>query len=304
VAPASPRASQVDRLIADLQSSDPVRRDAAVARLRVLGTRSLPRLSAFIRSDGPAAARALALSALEGVDDTRAMTIALSALESTDVDAVVAGLAVLRGWVAKEAGTRVLEAVTALAVDRARDGRIRFAASEALSDLPEHLVRPIKEQAPPPASVGPPLDDPAAGREWVQAHGRGATLSTLHDAIKAFREREESVRSGRRRDEWLLARSIAHQALAERGSRLALYDLRETLGAARSPLPPGFLVAVVKVGDASCLEPLARAWSAAARGTAWRNQLSEAAREIVRRLKLGARSAVLKEIRATWPGLV
>jgi hypothetical protein len=232
------------------------------------------------------------------------MTIALSALESADADSVVAALSVLRGWVAKETGTRVLEAVTAIAVDRTRDGRIRLAASEALSDLPEHLVRPIKDQAPPPASVGPPLDDAAAAREWVEAHGRSATLATLHDAVKAFREREESVASGRRRDEWLLARSIAHQVLAERRSRLALYDLREAFSTAQSPLPPGFLVAVVKVGDASCLEPLARAWGASARGAGWRNQVAGAAREIVRRAKLGGRNPVIKGLRATWPGFV
>lgn len=296
--------SQIDRLIADLQSTDPVRRDAAVARLRVLGTRALPRLAKFLESDAPATARALAISALEGVEDRRAMTIALSALESADADAVVAALSVLRGWVPKETGTRVLEAVTAIAVDRTRDGRIRFAASDALSDLPDHLVRPIKDQAPPPASVGPPLDDAAAAREWVEAHGRGATLATLHDAVKAFREREESVASGARRDEWLLARSITHEVLAERGSRLALYDLREAFSTARAPLPPGFLVAAVKVGDASCLEPLARAWAASARGAAWRNQVSEAAREIVRRSKLGGRSPVIKGLRVTWPGFV
>lgn len=296
--------SQIDRLIADLQSSDPVRRDAAVARLRVLGTRALPRLTKFLESGAPAPAHALAISALEGVEDRRAMTIALNALESADADAVVAALAVLRGWVAKETGTRVLEAVTAIAVDRSREGRIRFAASEALSDLPEHLVRPIKEQAPPPASVGPPLDDAVAAREWVEAHGRGATLATLHDAVKAFREREESAASGRRRDAWLLARSTTHRVLAERGSRLALYDLREAFSTAQSPLPPGFLAAVVKAGDASCLEPLARAWSASGRGSAWRNQLSEAGREIVRRSKLGGRSPVIKGLRAKWPGFV
>jgi hypothetical protein len=140
--------------------------------------------------------------------------------------------------------------------------------------------------------------------EWVEAHGRGARLSTLHDAVKAFREREEGVASGRRRDEWLLARSTAHQVLAERGSRLALYDIREAFTAARAPLPRGFLVAVAAVGDESCLEPLARAWSAATRGTAWRNQLAEAARDIVRSSKLGARSAVIKGLRANSPGFV
>jgi hypothetical protein len=46
----SSRPSEVDRLIADLQSPDPIRRDASVARLRVLGARAFPRLARFIES--------------------------------------------------------------------------------------------------------------------------------------------------------------------------------------------------------------------------------------------------------------
>jgi hypothetical protein len=91
--------------------------------------------------------------------------------------------------------------------------------------------------------------------------------------------------------------------LGARGSRLALYDARETISAAQSPLPAGFLEAIERVGDASCLEPLARAWSAT-RDTAWRAQLSEAARQIVARAGLGARSAVVKGLRANWAGFI
>lgn len=272
-----------------------------MARLRVLGTRALPRLAAFIQSSESSTSRALALAALEGIEDHRAAEIALGALDSSDVEAVVAALSVLRGWVTQETGTRLLEAIATIAVDRRRDARIRFAATEALSDLPEHLVRPIRAQAPPPASVGPPLDDPVAAREWVEAHGRGATLSQLHDAIKAFREREESVETRRRRDEWLRARGVAHHALADRASRLALYDIREAFSAAQTPLPTEFLAAITAVGDAQCLEPLARAWSASARGTRWRGQLADAARQIVRRLKLTGRNRRVKELRARWP---
>jgi hypothetical protein len=296
------RASEVDRLIADLESPDPIRRDASVARLRVLGGRALARLTRVIASSASPGARARAMSALEGLDDAHACEVAFSALGESDVDIVVAALGVLRGWVPRESGTRLLEAITAIVVDRSRDARVRLAALDALADLPDHLVRPIREQAPPPETAGPSLDNPVAAREWVEAHGGNATLATLHDAIKAFRESEGRADTSRERDEWLKARGAAHRMLAARGSRLALYDVRETLSTTRSPLP-GFLEAIERVGDASCLEPLAHAWSATQEG-AWRTRLSEAARHIVARAKLGGRSAVVKGIRANWAGFI
>jgi hypothetical protein len=293
----------VDRLIADLQSPDPIRRDASVARLRVLGTGALPKLARFIQSSDAAAARACAMSALEGLDDSHACDIALGALNETDVNVIVAALGVLRAWVPREPATRLLEAITAIAVDRGRDARVRLAALDALSDLPDHLVQPIREQAPPPEAAGPALDNPAVAREWVEAHGERATLARLHDAIKAFRESEGRADTSRERAEWLRARAVAHRMLAARGSRLALYDARETLAMARAPLPPGILEAIEQVGDATCLEPLAKAWSAAREAT-WRAQLSAAARRIVTRSKLGGRSAVVKGIRANWAGFI
>ena len=78
------------------------------------------------------------------------MDIAVTALGATDIETVVAALNVLRSWVPRETGTRLLEAITAIAVDRSRDARVRVAALDALSDLPDDLVRPIREQAPPP----------------------------------------------------------------------------------------------------------------------------------------------------------
>jgi hypothetical protein len=290
-------------LIADLESSDPIRRDASVARLRVLGGRALTRLTKVIESSASPGARALAMSALEGLDDAHASELAFTALGQPEIDIVIAALGVLRGWVPRENGTRLLEAITAIVVDRSRDARVRLAALDALADLPDHLVRPIREQAPPPEAAGPPLDNPVAAREWVEAHGGSATLATLHDAIKAFRESEGRADTGRGRDEWLKARGAAHRVLAARGSRLALYDVRETFSSARSPLPAGFLEAIERVGDASCLEPLAHAWSATREG-AWRTRLSDAARHIVARAKLGGRSAVVKGIRANWAGFI
>ena len=301
IGPSRPR--EADRLIANLASPDPVTREASVARLRVLGPPVIPRLASFIDSSADSTARVLAMSVLEGFDDPRAADIALAALASTDNDIVIGALGVLRGWVPLEDGTRLLEAITAIAIDHGRGTRVRRAAVDALSALPDDLVRPIRAQAPPPEAGGPPLDNPVAAHEWIDAHGANVTLAALHDAIKSFRELETRAQTNRSRDEWVRARGAAHRVLADRGSRLAVYDARETLSAAQSPLPPGFLEAVARVGDASCLEPLARAWSAA-KEPRWRTELSEVARHIVARSKLTGRSAILKALRADWEGFV
>ena len=294
----------IDRLIADLQSSDSIRRDAAVARLRILGNRALPRLIDLVAAHESAAVRALALDALEGLDDVRAIDVAFDALRDGNIEVVIAALGVLRRWVAEETGTRLLDAITAITVDRSRDARVRVAALAALSELPEHLVRPIRDQAPPPESAGPSLDDPVQIREWIQAYGAGATLSTLHELITRTREREHAESSSRLRSEWLQARGRAHQALAKRDSLVALYDLRETFEAATGALPQSFLSTAAAIGDASCLEPLARAWAAAGKDLDWNHQLSTTAAAIMRREKLTGRSAAVKKLRANFPGFI
>lgn len=297
-------AGDIDRLIADLQSSDSIRRDAAVARLRILGNRALPRLIDLVAAHESAAVRALALDALEGLDDVRAIDVAFDALRDGNIEVVIAALGVLRRWVAEETGTRLLDAITAITVDRSRDARVRVAALAALSELPEHLVRPIRDQAPPPESAGPSLDDPVQVREWIQAYGAGATLSTLHELITRTREREHAESSSRLRSEWLQARGRAHQALAKRDSLVALYDLRETFEAATGALPQSFLSTAAAIGDASCLEPLARAWATAGKDLDWNHQLSTTAATIMRREKLTGRSAAVKKLRANFPGFI
>jgi HEAT repeat protein len=294
----------IDRLIADLQSSDSIRRDAAVARLRILGNRALPRLTDLVAAHELATVRALALDAIEGLDDVRVIDVAFDALGDGDIEVVISALGVLRRWVAEETGTRLLDAITAITVDRTRDARVRVAALAALSELPEHLVRPIRDQAPPPESAGPSLDDPVQVREWIQAYGAGATLSTLHELITRTREREHAESSSRLRSEWLQARGRAHQALAKRDSLVALYDLRETFEAATGALPQSFLSTAAAIGDASCLEPLARAWAAAGKDLDWNHQLSTTAATIMRREKLTGRSAAVKKLRANFPGFI
>jgi len=296
--------SDIDRLIADLESNDSIHRDAAVARLRILGRRALPRLIDLISAHQSSGVRAIALDALEGLDDVRVIDVAFHALSDGSVEVVIAALGVLRGWVADETGTRLLDAITTIAVDRSRDARVRVAALAALSELPEHLVRPIRDQAPPPESAGPSLDDPMQVREWIQAYGADASLSTLHELITRTREREHAESSSRLRSEWLQARGRAHQALAKRDSLVALYDLRETFEVATGALPQSFLSTAAAIGDASCLEPLARAWAAAGKDLDWNHQLSTTAATIMRREKLTGRSAAVKKLRANFPGFV
>ena len=103
-------------------------------------------------------------------------------------------------------------------------------------------------------------------------------------------------------------RGALHQALALRGSRVALYDLRETVEAAGTPLPASFLAALHVLGDASCLEPLAVAW----RRPRTRSRRSRrdggtssapAFRAIVKREKLTKRNAAMKRVAGRWPEL-
>jgi hypothetical protein len=93
-----------------------------------------------------------------------------------------------------------------------------------------------------------------------------------------------------------------HQHLASRGSRLALYDLREALEGATGPLPVGFLSAAAVIGDTSCLTPLARAWVESGHDDRWwRDHVAEAFGAIVAREALTRRHPALKLILERWP---
>ena len=90
--------------------------------------------------------------------------------------------------------------------------------------------------------------------------------------------------------------------LGTRGSRLALYDLRDSL-LEPERLPVAFLAALEEIGDVTCLEPLAAAYDASSRsGDAWwREHLAAAFRAIVRREGLTRRHAAVKRALARWP---
>jgi hypothetical protein len=299
----------IERLITDLLEVSGSRRDAAVARLRIIGPRADVRLAALIRSDAPSAARAAALRALEGRPDGSALRLARASAADPDPEVARAAIAVLRGFVMQEGGTDALDVLSGLALDSQREPQVRLAALDALSELPPAVVRPLLQRMP--ASLLEPdgagatlerLDDPLELHEWIAQH-ESAPLSTLHDVVRRCRDREAQDVPARTRVAWTTARGAAHAALARRGSRVALYDLRESFDAADSALPLDFLSAMNTLGDVTCLSPLAHAWTASTDGW-WRERLQEAARAIVERHRLTGRHAALKRLRTQHPNFV
>jgi HEAT repeat protein len=141
-----------------------------------------------------------------------------------------------------------------------------------------------------PSTVEPLLkalaDDPVVAASARPASPRGAELplSELLTSVETARDRQRPT-----------ARAAAHLALAKRGSRIALYDLREWLDAAREPLPADALAALSLVGDASCLEPIAKAYSRARD-----ERFLQAFTTIMKRERLTRRNAVIKRIEKKW----
>ena len=293
----------VRQLIAALVQPEPVRREAAVARLRVVGTRAVPSLIALLQQQDDPAVREAALRVLEGLDDPRAADAALRALQDRDAGVRVAAITVLRPRLVDEMTTRVLDALSSIAVDAQESRRVREAAIDALRQLPPAIVQPIVETAQ--LEPGPPdPGDPSAVQEWVSAHP-DAPLSALHDLIAGVRQRETAERDEARRARWQAARGAVHAALARRGSRVALYDLRETFERAGAPLTLDYLTAAAGVGDTTLLDALAAAWRAApASEVWWREHLADAAAAIAKRLQLTRRHAAIKRLHARWPGFL
>jgi len=293
-------AGEVARLVEQLDDAQAIRRDAAVARLRVIGARAVPALVRVAESSDPPLRRAAALAALEGTDDPRALKAAQRAVAAPETGVAIAAIAVLRSWLNHERGTDALEALTVVTLDRGRDGAVRLAALDALSDLPPHLVAPIRATSALETSDTPP-DDPTRALAWLASRGANTSLSGIHEALGAARDAERLAATDARRDDWQRVRGAAHLVLARRGSRLALYDLRDTLGGATRPVPLDFLTALSAVGDDTCLEPLARAWSLTTTEPWWQARLVETAADIVGRCGISGRHAAIKRLREKWP---
>ncbi|MDR1991009.1 MAG: hypothetical protein LBQ09_12370, partial [Acidobacteriaceae bacterium] len=278
---------EVDGLVRDLRADHALTRDAAVARLTVIGARAVQKLlGVALDVTADVAARLAALRALEGIADTRALGPALDLLNSETREIQIGSISVVRAFLQSPAhGVHALDRLTSLALDASAASDVRVAALRAVADLGAATAAPLLTQlkddpdariaaatrndagrAASPAqrlvraAAGDLGEDPAALRAAIVRDGANAAVTTLHSIVEHVARKEKD--SGARRTEWQAVRGAAHLALAHHGSRLALYDLRESLTAEGHRLPLDFLSALTLVGDASCLEPIAAAYAA------------------------------------------
>jgi len=330
-------AAEIRALVDALRGRDEVQRDAAIARLGVIGARAVDRLTdAYAAATGRGAQLAI-LRALEGIGSHRSVPLAQRALAEGG-DVAVAAIGIFRSVLTASqtaAAAAALDTLVATTLDSGQDRRIRLAAFDALHELPDVRARVADalraDSRGATGDVGTMIamadaetaraeavwkdavdgrlpDGPEDLRDALASRGATAPLGTLRSLVDAVRARERSV-DAPARPGWLALRGSLHQVLAQRGSRVALYDLRETLEDRSTPLPVSFLTALHVLGDVSCLEPLASAWDRAAAdrtadGLRWRQQLASAFRAITHREKITKRQVVMKRIAARWPELL
>jgi hypothetical protein len=322
-------AVEIRHLIEALGGDDDVRREAAIARLAVIGSRAVDALHRTYIATTNRDTRIAVLRALEPIADRRTIALAREAIGQGG-DLARAAASALRGLLDsphEATATDALDALVGAALDSSADHAVRLAALDSLQGMPEAVRARITDALktdPDPhlktravdlprdaaaadavwqdALEGRLPDAPVALREAAETRAAAAPLGSLQKLIDAVRAREGTVKSAARRAEWTTVRGALHQALALRGSRVAVYDLRESLENARGSLPTSFLAALHVVGNQSCLEPLAAAYASAATGDGrWKVQLAAAFRAIAKREKITRRHQIARRINARWP---
>lgn len=321
---------EVDSLLQDLRSDRALTRDAAVARLTVIGARAVTRLLALVEDiDASTMVRVAGWRTLEAIGDARMFATAMTAATADDGAIAVAAIGALRTCLTGEDSVRALDRLTGIALDRERPADVRVAAVRALGDCDPRTIQPVfaslaQDDDPSVAAAAAMRGDSESPneREILIRAANGALperaamlkgsltraasdvpVTTLHQIVQKVRDRE-STSDAVSRAEWTAIRGAAHLALAERDSRLALYDLRETLERAKEPVAVEFLSALSKIGDASCLEPIAAAYAQASPTDEWwRGHLRDAFNAVVQRHALTKRHAAMKKIEKRWPGL-
>jgi hypothetical protein len=330
-------ARRVRELIADLEAGEEATREAAVAQLTVIGARAVAPLVA-LATDASASpmARQAVLRALGGIDGQKSLDAAVSAIDDPDPTVAIAAIGVVRSRLTDARALLAVDRIAAAAMDARRPAAIRIAALQAMAELDRATVQPLYEAlsrdpdpriaglaaaggSPPPGAHAPAAvlrlalddpfpDDPAGLRQAMRTGAGALTLPELHRLLERVREKELAIPDAGRAS-WVALRGSVHLELAERGSLVGLYDLRETLERAEAPLPGEFLTALSLAGDGSCLEPMAQAYDRISPhdGSSagwWTQHLSQSFRDIAARHKLTKRSAVMKRIARRWPRIL
>ena len=307
-----------------------VAREAAIARLTVIGPRAVERLAAVADSAAESEVRVAALRALEGIADRRGLKIAIkAAADDRDPAVAAAAVSLARLFIREARGAAVVEMLTTIAIDAGRSETVRIAAIRALTDLDQATIAPLlktlaKDRNPAvraeaegrpvrPRSTGarpvatPDVDailtaasdsgvpeNPDQLRQALASAGRSVALAKILAIVESVRERE-SDEPPKRREAWAAVRAAAHLALARRRSRIGVYDLREWVATAQGRLPLDAFAALSLVGDESCLEPIAVRY--AATSDDWsRTHLAGIFQAIVEREGLSRRNPTMKRI--------
>jgi hypothetical protein len=261
---------QIDALVTDLASADAVKREAAMARLTVLGARAVERVAMLAASTAAGPARATAFRTLEGIADPRAFEPALHAVADADQGVAIAAIAVVRLFVRSARAAAAVDRLTAVTLDRRRPEPVRLAALRALRDLEAATIAPLLKslsadpsQAIRGAAAAPPAqrvterdpldalaqaadeglpDDPDAIRLAIVQAGGIAPLPHLLKIVERVRDCEGSPpaagaatigrRSGRRRTSRSLNGQPARRLRPEGVARAVAY-------AAASRIPDG-----------------------------------------------------------------
>lgn len=310
-----PAGGDAARLVDALASGAEDAAQAAAARLVVLGERATPHVLQSLAQDVPEAGAARLVTLLGQLPPSRDVLAALDAA-LRDARATVAAAA-LEAFGAQltapdaAVAAHALDRLTEYALDNERPGQQRAEAVRLLvATLPPVEVNPLlvrlaldptpevraaASRAPEPDAPGPfsPSADADAVRQYVAKGGHDAPLPDLHRLVVLARDRSRADSADA--THWLAARAAVHDALAHRGSTVALYDLRELIGGAKSPPPIAALSALTLIGDASCIDAVTGAYDRLDDG--WtREQLLKAFSAIVARAGLGRRHAAIRRL--------
>ncbi|HET7187499.1 MAG TPA: hypothetical protein VFI52_05065, partial [Gemmatimonadaceae bacterium] len=213
-------ANEIRTLVAALGGDDEVARDAAIARLAVIGGRAVDALGRAYEDAADPTTRIAVLRALESIGDGRTIAVARRALGERG-DVAVAATSALRSLLDSPhipTGTDALDALVATALDAAAERRLRLAAFDALHDMPGAVRARVAEalasdpdprlksralELPRAAAAAESVwqdalegrlpDDPATLRAAAQTRAPSTALGALQKMIDAIRLREGSA---------------------------------------------------------------------------------------------------------------
>jgi hypothetical protein len=319
-------APSIAALVQDVVAGAPIARESAMARLAIAGERAEAHVIHALATADPRG-RAALLGVIERLPTPRALAAAIDALRSTDATVATAAVAAVRphlGADDPDLAARALDALIAAALSPTHAEAARLAALDALAavggdavagvharlhdDASERVRRAVESPAGPSGAAAAQLDalaadpgrDPLIVQRLIGDAGGQVTLATLHRLVLALGHAARTAATDAERAGWSQALGAAHAALAARGSRLALVDLRDALERTPPERLGELVAAAAAIGDSGCLAPLAAAWTAAGDGPT-RRRLAAAFAAIVAREGLTRRHAAVKDVIARFP---